>query len=143
MKLATRLKISATLKRKGIRPPPGSMRGKVQSVSVRKKIGRANSGRKNGQYKTKGLGYGGVHIWLRKKFGSPKHCEVCDRKDKKAYDWAKKTGKNYTRRRSNFLRLCRGCHQCYDYANGDRGSYAKDKNINRRQALQPIHQNTR
>lgn len=62
----------------------------------------------------------GLHGWLRKTF-SADTCEHCG--SDKHLDWALKTDCKYERKRENFLRLCRGCHMKYDYANGSRKRY--------------------
>ena len=74
------------------------------------KRGKDHFGWKNG-----GKGYGGVHNWLVYFYGKADKCEMknCPGKSKK-FDWAKKTGKTYIRRRNNFWRLCRSCHSKYD-----------------------------
>ena len=59
--------------------------------------------------------YGAVHWWLRKVFGKPQTCEHEDCSGKsKTYDWAVLHGKEYERKRENFIRLCRICHSAYD-----------------------------
>ena len=66
------------------------------------------------------VGYFGIHLWLRNNFEYPKHCENCGQ-DKKL-DWALMDGKDYERKRENFMALCRGCHLAMEYANGTRRS---------------------
>lgn len=59
------------------------------------------------------VGKVGVHLWLRRTFGTPNFCEICKSSDKKIYDWANKDHK-YKRIRNHFMRLCRSCHRKYD-----------------------------
>ena len=63
------------------------------------------------------VGYSGIHDWLAKNYGQPKTCEICERKDKKRYEWALVKGKKYERKRKNFIRLCKRCHNDYDCVN--------------------------
>jgi hypothetical protein len=56
-----------------------------------------------------------VHHWLNVNYGKPKTCEGVDcRGTATWYDWALITGKQYERKRENFMRLCRSCHRRYD-----------------------------
>jgi hypothetical protein len=71
------------------------------------------------QWKDKGLGYWGVHQWLRKHYGKADRCESesigmnCDCISE-VFNWSKLKGKKYERKRENFIRMCRGCHNRYD-----------------------------
>lgn len=75
-------------------------------------------GEANPAWKGDGLGYFGIHNWLRREYGNPDQCEHCGANER--IDWALKDGCAYERRRENFIGLCRGCHLRYDYANGTR-----------------------
>lgn len=61
------------------------------------------------------VGREGIHDWLKRNYGRPSVCEnpECEGKSK-FYDWCKKTGMGYERKRENFLRMCRSCHDKYD-----------------------------
>lgn len=74
-------------------------------------------GNKHYEWKEKGLGYWGVHHWLRKTFGKANKCEGerC-RNNSSNYQWAKLKNKGYERNRDNFIMLCRSCHSLYDGA---------------------------
>lgn len=61
------------------------------------------------------VGYNGIHIWLRKKFGRASVCEnkSCSQKSR-VFQWALLRGRAYLRTRSNFVQLCVSCHRLYD-----------------------------
>lgn len=59
------------------------------------------------------VGYTALHEWVSRTYGKLNFCEMCQRSDKKQYDWANISGE-YKRKRSDWLRLCRSCHQKYD-----------------------------
>lgn len=88
--------------------------------------------------------YISIHSWLRKNYGRPQECESSDCNGKsKTYDWALKQGKDHSKSRINYKRLCRSCHVKYDMtdakklqlikishtdtANKKRGDLKKDK----------------
>lgn len=56
-----------------------------------------------------------IHRWLRSHFGPASKCEnpQCEGRSKN-YQWAKKTGSRYAKRRENFIQLCQMCHVAYD-----------------------------
>jgi len=56
-----------------------------------------------------------VHLWLATNYGRPNLCEEgsCKKKSN-TYDWALKTGLEYSKNRESFRRLCRSCHRKYD-----------------------------
>ena len=66
--------------------------------------------------------YAGIHKWLREKYGRPSSCEHCYKKGRIRssdgrwnIDYAKKnSAKTYTKRLSDYLKLCRSCHMKYD-----------------------------
>lgn len=127
LSLETRKKISETLKRKGIHPPPGSHLGHKHKKETIQLMSNLKTGELNPCWKGDDVKYSGIHVWLRKTYGKPLFCEHCLRIDKKKYEWARITGKNYERKRENFIRLCRSCHLKYDYAGGER-KYVQNKN---------------
>ena len=67
------------------------------------------------QWKGDDITYNSLHWWLRREYGSADHCEAidCDGKSKK-YEWALIKGKEYERKRVNFMQLCKSCHVKYD-----------------------------
>jgi hypothetical protein len=55
-----------------------------------------------------------IHNWIERKYGTPKICQHCFRKDKKKYEWANR-GHTYKRfNREDWLRLCTSCHRQFD-----------------------------
>ena len=73
-------------------------------------------------WKGKKVGYGGLHTWLRTKFGQPTKCELCGKDGLTSHKihWANKSGQ-YLRKRSDWFRLCSSCHQKYDMKNNYNG----------------------
>lgn len=75
-------------------------------------------GERNFKWVGDGVGYCGIHDWLRYHFGSATFCENKECKGvSTCFEWAKLKGKKYMRRRSHFVRLCRSCHRKYDKSN--------------------------
>lgn len=73
-----------------------------------------NQGELNPAWKGELTGYGGIHNWIRRHFGTPKKCEHCGMSDKhKMYHWANKSG-TYKRDKNDWFRLCVSCHKEYD-----------------------------
>lgn len=68
----------------------------------------------NPSWKGDKVGYGGVHEWIRNKYGKAIHCEnkKCPGKSE-VFEWANISG-NYKRDRKDFLSLCRSCHRRFD-----------------------------
>jgi hypothetical protein len=65
-------------------------------------------------WKGKNVRMGGLHRWVELHLGKTKKCDFCGVEDKKiVYDWANKSGE-YKRILTDWLRLCRKCHQIYD-----------------------------
>lgn len=73
------------------------------------------SGEKNGMWKGDKVSYWGIHKWLVKQFGNANKCErkQCYKRNF-IYQWALRKGKNYERKRENFIQLCKSCHSIYD-----------------------------
>lgn len=88
-------------------------------------MSKKHSGKGNPMWKNKGLGYSGIHMWLRRTFGNFGICVGCGKEGRT--DWALKNGKEYLRLKSSFQRMCRGCHQRYDHKNGARPSKIGEK----------------
>jgi hypothetical protein len=86
------------------------------------KLGEKNPrfGKTNEQstrWKGDAVGYCGVHDWMTENFGQPKHCESCGTTDENnRYEWANISGE-YRRDRSDFIRLCKRCHNDMDGVN--------------------------
>lgn len=74
------------------------------------------TGDKNPNWRGDKVGKIGIHIWLRKNFIKKRMCEFCGFKSTHPLkiDWALIKGKEYQRKRENFMELCRSCHAKYD-----------------------------
>jgi hypothetical protein len=70
-------------------------------------------GANNATWKGDRVGYGGLHDWIRKEAGTPSFCEHCHTTEPKRFEWANKSGL-YRRERSDWIRLCKKCHNQYD-----------------------------
>ena len=70
-------------------------------------------GEKHHNWKGNNIGYWGVHSWINRKYGQPKLCDICNKSNKKRYEWANKSGK-YLRIRNDWIRLCVKCHRKND-----------------------------
>jgi hypothetical protein len=94
-----------------------AMRGRQRSADYRANISAAKRGERNGQWRGEEVGYQAAHQWLRKYYGSPAHCENCNGDNAKSdsYTWAYLPGGGgHSRRREDYIRLCRSCHTQYD-----------------------------
>lgn len=101
-----------------------ALKGKSKSLIHRKRIGeeakiRLSDPTLNPNYKGDSVGYIGIHIWLRKKYGLAHHCDKCGsigrkNNNKWTISYALKKGSIYERKRSNFIRLCNKDHREYD-----------------------------
>ena len=59
--------------------------------------------------------YSSVHRWLRKTYGIANGCESKSCSGISAnYQWALKKGREYEKKRDNFIILCKSCHTKYD-----------------------------
>lgn len=64
-------------------------------------------------WKADKAGYAAVHTRLNRRFGKPKHCEVCGTTEpNQIYDWANQTGRYDDI--NDYKRMCRSCHAKYD-----------------------------
>ncbi len=70
-------------------------------------------GKRNWQWKGDNATYVAKHRWIKKWFGSPNHCEECNKYNEKKYNWANISGK-YKRIREDWKQLCIPCHRKYD-----------------------------
>lgn len=65
-------------------------------------------------WKGNDVGYGGVHMWVKKWLGKPNKCSVCGKVGYgRQMHWANKDHK-YRRDLTDWLRLCVECHRKYD-----------------------------
>lgn len=79
------------------------------------RIEKMPKGKSHYGWKEKGLGYFGVHQWLRKVYGKADRCENknCLKKSG-TFQWALLKGHKYVRDRKSYMMLCRSCHSRYD-----------------------------
>jgi len=70
---------------------------------------------RNGMWKGDKVGYDALHDWVKRRLGRPTKCEHCgtDGLTGKQIHWANKSGE-YLRDLSDWLRLCKHCHDIYD-----------------------------
>jgi hypothetical protein len=92
-----------------------ALTGRPRSKDYRRNISEAKAADKNGNWLGDAAGYNAKHTWIRKQFGTPKHCENCNGENAKSqlYDWANISG-TYSRDRADYIRLCRSCHIRHD-----------------------------
>ena len=139
-----RLRISETLKRKGIKPPSRTgmipwNKGKKWNKETRKRMSDAKIGKKwtdimrkiipsklprgekHHNWKGDSARYGTKHDWISGNYGRPTTCEHCQANNLTGHKihWANKNGQ-YLRDRTNWLRLCAKCHGLYDKQNNPR-----------------------
>jgi hypothetical protein len=81
-----------------------------------KEVGLKRSGEKAWNWKGKNASYNSLHAWIQRQLGKPNYCQSCKTKTAKRFDWANKSGK-YKRNLTDWIRLCRKCHQQYDRFN--------------------------
>lgn len=87
---------------------------KYKQWSLESKEKRRLNGNPN--WKGEQTKYRSKHTWIIRNFGKADECEECH-KIKKSYDWSNIDHK-YKRGRKNWRKLCRSCHQKYDYKMG-------------------------
>ena len=78
------------------------------------------SGKDSPTWKGNGVGYSGLHEWVRKELSKPDTCEFCGTNglSGRKIHWANKSGK-YKRSLEDWLRLCVLCHGTYDRGRRD------------------------
>lgn len=92
--------------------------GRVFTDERKRKIGDANTGKKQHLWKGENAGYSSIHCWVRRWFGKAKECELCGVFNKtKRIEWSNKDGL-YSRDRKDWQQLCVKCHSAYDRDNG-------------------------
>jgi len=99
-----------------------SCSGKTATITTKLKLRASKTGDKNPNWKGGVDIYRNTHSNLVKKYGGATICEnrnyrllpfACTRKSSQ-FDWAKKTGSNYTLEKDDYYQLCRSCHKKYD-----------------------------
>ena len=51
-----------------------------------------------------------IHMWVKKHWGKPDHCDYCHGGTASRYEWANLSG-HYFRNRIDWLQLCPPCHR--------------------------------
>lgn len=87
-----------------------SWSGKPRPQEVREKIGEAQKGELNHQWKGENAGYQAYHGWVRRELGKAESCMECG---KEKAEWANISGK-YKRDLSDWVSLCHSCHMTMD-----------------------------
>lgn len=82
------------------------------SDETKKKIGIANTARKNGQWKGDKVSYNSLHDWVKYHKGRALKCSICG-KTKGIIDWSNINGK-YHRYLKDYVEMCRKCHFGYE-----------------------------
>lgn len=101
----------------------------------KKNIAASKIGALNPMWKGDDVGYYTLHAWLTEHFGSPAKCEKCGKIGEKVngrwnIEWASKDNKTYSRKRKDYLGMCRSCHLKHDYKLGAREG-VKDAHLKR------------
>lgn len=60
-----------------------------------------------------GVGYSGIHAWIKNNFGVANKCQICKNKKAKKYEWASKSH-SYTRNIEDWVMACVPCHKKMD-----------------------------
>lgn len=71
------------------------------------------TGSNNYAWKGQGVSYFGLHAWVKRRLGAPAKCDQCGSTKITRYEWANKSHE-YKRDLTDWLRLCRSCHNKYD-----------------------------
>ncbi len=88
------------------------------------RFGMAHKGENNLMWRGDGVGYSGLHKWVKQYLGAPIRCAFCKRSkwSPRAVQWANKSHK-YKRNLKDWISLCVQCHKKYDKKH--RGSLRK------------------
>jgi len=89
---------------------------RCSGLSTGFKVGQTK-GNNNIMWKGNKVGYHGLHCWLTRNYGQPKQCVVCgENRPNKRYEWAN-ISKKYKRDITDWIRMCKKCHNDYDKVN--------------------------
>lgn len=89
-------------------------RGFKHTQEAKDKVSASLIGNKR-RWKGSDASYFAIHIWIKKHWGKPDHCEMCGIEDASRYEWCNKD-KQYRRVREDWLQLCPSCHRKHDHA---------------------------
>ncbi len=76
---------------------------------------RGKYGEEARRWKGNRAGYVAIHLWIKKHWGTPDHCDMCHKTGASRYEWSNKD-KLYRRLREDWLQLCPSCHRKYDHS---------------------------
>lgn len=89
-------------------------KGSRHTQESRDKISKGLLGNKR-RWKGKNAGYVAIHMWIKKHWGIPDHCDMCHCLTASRYEWCN-LDKKYRRVRGDWIQLCPSCHRKYDHA---------------------------
>jgi hypothetical protein len=87
--------------------------GRKHSDETKEKMRLAQLGERGHNWLGDDVGYKAIHTWMTRHFGQPKLCEHCGTTTAKRFDWAN-ISRKYNHDRSDWLRLCKSCHNKFD-----------------------------
>ncbi len=76
---------------------------------------RGRFGADSRRWKGEDAGYVAIHLWIKKHWGAPDHCDMCGCFGASRYEWCN-LDKQYRRVRRDWAQLCPSCHRKYDHA---------------------------
>ena len=59
--------------------------------------------------------YAAIHMWIKKHWGIPSHCDMCHCETASRFEWCNKD-KQYRRVRDDWFQFCPSCHRKYDHS---------------------------
>jgi hypothetical protein len=89
-----------------------SLKGKHTNPKTEYKKGD-NIGENHACWKGDKIGKRPIHKWVKYWKGSPNHCEMCGRIEKRMYHWAN-VDHSYKRILDDYISMCVPCHKKYD-----------------------------
>ena len=118
---ATRDKMSLARKGKPFSGIPFDRSGIKHSSETKSKMSYDRTGEKNSAWKGGAVKYRALHMWVVKRLGKAKCCEICKldkipEGKKRYFQWAN-ISKIYKRDLLDWKQLCIPCHKKYDSTN--------------------------
>lgn len=87
-------------------------KGSVHTDESKAKMSEKLRGNKR-RWKGGEASYTAIHIWIKKYWGKPDHCDICHCDSASRFEWCNKD-KQYRRVRQDWLQMCPSCHRKYD-----------------------------
>ncbi len=72
-------------------------------------------GERSRRWKGNNATYAAIHMWVKKHWGMPDHCDFCHCEQASRFEWCNKD-KQYRRVREDWIQLCPSCHGRFDHA---------------------------